>query len=483
MNKANRKNIKNNGVIYTPDFIVKNILDIAEYHNNKILEKHIIDNSCGKGSFLVEIVNRYCKEFFKKYDKTENNKKILKKHLETYIHGIEIEKESLIECIFNLDEETKKFNLPKIKWALLCENTLSIKIYENKMDFVVGNPPYVRVHNLNENYDIAKSFQFTKNGMTDLYIAFFEIGLKMLNNQGKMCLITPSSFLKSNAGSEIRNYILEKQNLTKVVDLGHFQPFNATTYTAITLFETNKKNQKIQYYSYDKIKKEPQKEEELYYSDVFIGKKIYLSRKEKLKKLNKIETSIQDQQVNLQVKNGFATLADKIFIGDFDFHRYVIHVLKASTGKWYKCIFPYDKEGITLDIEKIKKDPKLYKYLITNKERLKRRSLEKKEKWWVFGRSQGIKDVFRDKIAVNTTIKNVESIKVEFIPAGKGLYSGLYILSDTPFQKIKKWIKSNEFIEYLELLKNYKSGGYYTFSSLDLKKFLIYKINQQKYEK
>ena len=47
----------------------------------------------------------------------------------------------------------------------------------------------------------------------------------------------------------------------------------------------------------------------------------------------------------VSVKNGFATLADKVFIGDFDFTEGTIDILKASTGKWSKCIYPYDKKG------------------------------------------------------------------------------------------------------------------------------------------
>ena len=51
---------KSNGRFYTPDFIVCNILDMSGYYGNAILQKHVIDNSCGDGAFLVEIVRRYC---------------------------------------------------------------------------------------------------------------------------------------------------------------------------------------------------------------------------------------------------------------------------------------------------------------------------------------------------------------------------------------------------------------------------------------
>ncbi len=473
LNKKIKENIKNTGQIYTPDFIVRNILDIAGYNDNNILEKNVIDNSCGNGAFLIEIVKRYCEVFYKKYGKSDKAK--LKEHLEKYIHGIEIQDIEIRECITNLNKEAQIFGLSDIKWDLICADTLSVDSYNGKMDFVVGNPPYVRVHNLNESYKKVKEFKFAQKGMTDLYIVFFEISLKMLNKSGKMCLITPSSFLKSGAGAELRKYIFENKTLTKAVDLEHFQPFNATTYTMITLFEMGKSNNHIEYYTYDEFDKQPKKIEVLNYADVFIDEKIYFSKKENLMLLQEIELYNTENKPNFDVKNGFATLADDVFINDFNFGNKTISVLKASTGKWHKCFFPYNEEGQPISFAEISQHSELHNYLIENREILEKRSLEKNSEWFLFGRSQGIKDVFKNKVAVNTIVKDVGSLRIESVPSGSGVYSGLYILSNLSFNKIKENIGS-EFLEYIKLLKNYKSGGYYTFSSGELKKFLNYKI-------
>ena len=49
---------KKNGVVYTPEHIVKLMLDRTKYFGNTILQKHIIDNSCGNGAFF----KRSCKK-------------------------------------------------------------------------------------------------------------------------------------------------------------------------------------------------------------------------------------------------------------------------------------------------------------------------------------------------------------------------------------------------------------------------------------
>ena len=56
--------------------------------------------------------------------------------------------------------------------------------YDERMDYVVGNPPYVRVHNLTRHYEDVKRYSFAASGMTDMYLAFYELGLRMLNERG-----------------------------------------------------------------------------------------------------------------------------------------------------------------------------------------------------------------------------------------------------------------------------------------------------------
>jgi hypothetical protein len=82
------------------------------------------------------------------------------------------------------------------------------------MDYVVANPPYVRIHNLQENFDIVRNYEFAQSGMTDLFIVFYELGFKMLNANGKLVCITPSSFYSSVAGKTLSNKNFTRDNYT-----------------------------------------------------------------------------------------------------------------------------------------------------------------------------------------------------------------------------------------------------------------------------
>lgn len=468
------KAVKQHGRVYTPDYLVKVILDFGGYDKPNILKKHVIDNSCGDGAFLTEIVRRYCAFFLtQKLDLSK-----LKHELETYIHGIELDAVECDKCILNLNKVVEEYGISKVKWDITNADTLTVDRFNAKMDYVVGNPPYVRVHNLEESYEIVKKFKFAEGGMTDLFIVFFEIGFNMLAKGGLMCLITPSSWLGSLAGTHLRQHIYTHQNLSGVIDLEHFQPFEATTYTFISRFSKSKKNSQIDYYTFDGEKLKAKFQEKLSYSDIQIGKNFFFSKKTHLSLLNNIKTTYGYPYVS--VKNGFATLADKVFIGDFDFTEGTIDILKASTGKWSKCIYPYDKNGKPLPLKDFMNNTEAYNHLLSHQDKLsKSRDIEDDKFWYLFGRTQALKDVSKVKYAINTLIKDKGSIKLECVPQGAGIYSGLYILTDIEFETIKQLVYSEDFINYVKLLKNYKSGGYYTFASKDLEQYLNYKLSEK----
>lgn len=453
---------KQSGQVFTPSFLVNEILDTAGYCGADIVGKHVIDNSCGDGAFLCEIVRRYIANY---------NENDLKTHLESFVHGIEIDTDAYLQCLENLNVIAKEYGLQNVKWDVQNTDTLSIDKFNGKMDFVIGNPPYVRVHNL-ENYDDVKKFKFAEGGMTDLYLVFFEIGFNMLKKGGNLCYITPSSWINSVAGGVLRRYILQHKNLVRLIDLGHFQAFEATTYTMISLFEKDVMHDTFEYQKYGEKTSETLKIE-----DSVIGNMMYLADKRTLNELRNIYTTVYKKFV--QVKNGFATLADSVFIGsEFPFEEFVIPTIKASTGKWYKAFYPYDKNGKPLPKEKIFSDGKISYYLELHKgELLKGKSETDSPEWYLYGRTQALKDVWSQKYTINTILKDVNSIKLNLVPSGSGVYSGLYILTSVGKEMLTQILCSQDFINYVAVLKKYKSGGYYTFNSKELEMYLNYKLS------
>lgn len=450
---------KEKGQVFTPNWIVKEMIKFSNIID--ITKIKIIDNSCGDGAFICEIVKQVISK------KPKNIKKIL----ENNVVGIELDPNAYNQCIKNLKKIEKENKLPKINWNINNDNTLKIyKKYENKFDLVIGNPPYVRIHNTIEN---LSDFEFCKKGMTDLFLAFYEIGLKMLKSNGKLCYINPSSIFNSKAAKFAREKIIALNLLKKVVNFKHTQLFeNITTYSTILLLDKNNMRNSVEYYECDF-----QDSVNISYDDFVINGSWYFDKSaQKLQTLKNIITNSNPKKYI--VKNGVATLCDKVLISNnIPDSKYTIDIVKSSTLKLSKTLFLYDDNFLPIAFSDIPKN--VQSYLLKNEVLLKNRDLENKDIWWTYGRTQSIKDKGFLKLCVNTIIKDLKTIKTKLINKGVLIYSGLYIniYDENEIKKIENLINSKNFIEYISILGKYKSGGYYTFNTKDLSNYLNYYAN------
>lgn len=463
---------KHKGQVFTPDYLVKNILDLCGYtETSAIIDKHIIDNSCGDGAFLVEVAQR----FIGAYRLAGYSDDAIKQALETYVHGIELDTDAYTKCIENLTTLSETFNLTGVKWNITNTDALTNTRYLASMDYVVGNPPYVRVHNISTDAKFLKTnYSFMREGMSDLYLAFFELGLYMLNDTGILGYVTPSSYFNSKAGGIFRDYIIRGRSLHTVVDFGHYQPFSATTYVAITLL-TKTENDTVNYYEYDEFEHKPVNHRVLDFGDFVTDSRQLLFGGREVSQTQAILAS-EGLPKKCVVKNGITTLLDEFFISEtLPCTQFVIPILKASTGAWERCIYPYNENGRPIPFDVLQSDLELSKRYETYKDRLLARDLQKGTEWYEFGRAQGIKDVYKQKYAVNSLIRSKEDIKLVACPPGTGVYGGLYILTDLSEDELRGVLVSDEFEAYVKSLGKYKSGGYYTYSSKELQLYLNYK--------
>ncbi len=295
--------VKKNGQVFTPTTIVTTILDKIGYKGKKILTRKIIDNSCGTGNFLLVILDRFCQTFLQ----YNQNRSRLKQAIEKTIFGIEIDQKLWKKCLTRLEAKGKEYGLTQVKWQIFNNNTLQVKKFNNKMDYVVGNPPYVRNHNLTSKNDLKK-FHFCQKGSYDLFLAFFELGLKMLNKKGKLAYISSSSYFKSVAGEKFREHIIKNRLIIYLKDLGWKKIFpNYSLYPAIIVL--NKTKQKRQTFVFESFKNSIKRVR----FDLFLEPKTGQVQQLVFNKtVRKILNTTVDKQVT--VKNGFATLNDQIFL-------------------------------------------------------------------------------------------------------------------------------------------------------------------------
>lgn len=452
---------KKEGKIFTPSEVVRFMLDKVGYTPGK----NVIDNSCGDGKILTEIVKINILHF---------QGEELKKELETHIHGVEIDPTVHEECIANLNNLLKENGInEEIEWDIRCGDSLIIHDYDGKMDFVVDNPPYIRTKHLVSD---TTGYTFMSNGMVDLYLAFFELGFNQLNESGKMIYIAPSSWYLSIAGQEMRCHIYETRHLSHIWDFCHCQVFeNAQTYVSITLFDKAKKFSNICFteLSFENGNISHGKVFDEKYEDFYISKKFYFGSKSDLDTLRSI---LCQEKLNKHItaKNGYATLCDEVFIGGFEEEsKYIIPIVKASNGDIKNCLYPYDKNGKVVSEKELQEtSPKAFHRLVENVEKLNGRKTT--EPWYAYGRTQGLPDTFKKKYGIKHIVKSPQDMEISFIDSGVGVYGGLYVVADDGYDTFIEKIYDENFFRFIKLLRKYKSGGYYTFSTREFNAYASY---------
>lgn len=106
------------------------------------------------------------------------------------------------------------------------------KELESGFDIVIGNPPYVSANNmsLHNRKELTSLNQYsTLKGKWDLYIAFTERSLRLLNKQGLFTFIIPFGFLNQPFAEELRKLVLKNFMLQSIVDLHEQKIFESAT--------------------------------------------------------------------------------------------------------------------------------------------------------------------------------------------------------------------------------------------------------------
>ncbi len=97
--------------------------------------------------------------------------------------------------------------------------------WRNGFDVVLGNPPYVRQELLARLKPYLQREYRCYHGTADLYLYFYELGLRLLRAGGRLGYISSGTFTRANFAQEFRRWLPEVARLESCVDFGENQPF------------------------------------------------------------------------------------------------------------------------------------------------------------------------------------------------------------------------------------------------------------------
>ncbi|MGE7929220.1 Eco57I restriction-modification methylase domain-containing protein [Lysinibacillus xylanilyticus] len=452
--------MKNRCQIFTPKQYVNKMLDCINYKGEKILGKYILENSCGEGDVLIQIVNRYLKAAKRQNYSIEK----IKSDLEKYIIGFEIDNTVRETCINKLNVFIKSKGMEPIDWNIINADYLKYHLGIS-VDFIVGNPPYITYQDLKieEREFLRDNFITCNKGKFDYCYAFIEKSIKDLNQHGKMIYIIPNSIFKNVFAQSLRDFM--KKYLRAVYDYKESTVFkNALTSPAIIFLDKSENKNWIKYIDEDNASEVKIKKEYLVNKWLFSIEENCIS--------NKIDIRFKDY---FKVSNSVATLLNSIYVikkadiiiensnfVEIDGFKIEKEILRKAAsprsyayGKEEYIIFPYKYlDGILIrftEEEFTLNYPEATKYLKNYFVELSKRKSDDSASWFEYGRSQALLYLNQEKLMMSSVI--TDEIRCHLLDEKTIPYSGFYIIpiADKDLTYAREILNSSDFFNYISL--------------------------------
>lgn len=438
--------------IPTPSKYVNKLLDAANYTEN-LYGKKILENSCGEGNILCEIVKRYINDSLAKgYELLQ-----VKNGLQRDIVAYEIDFSKISICKKRLDDICISYGIHNVNWIIKQKDYLTCD--PDTYDFIVGNPPYITYHDMTDTQrkNLRKEFISCKKGRFDYCYAFIEKSLHSLSNEGILAYLIPYGVLRNQYAEEIRSQILPC--LTNLYDYEGISVFKDIISSSAIIVCQNKLNNMN--FKYHRIIDDM----ELVISKDILGDKWFFDKKTQGKK------RFGDY---FDVRNSIATLYNKaflindyncddeyVYVGDKKIEKSLVQFAVSPKNKRSSkvnkiIIFPYeirDSMVCHFPSEKYFKEkyPFAYEYLELFKDSLTKRKSSENVKWYEYGRTQALNQVFCDKLVMSQVVTqkvNIYLCKTMDIP-----YAGYFIKTkdDThTLEEAKAILESRKFLDYVK---------------------------------
>lgn len=126
--------------------------------------------------------------------------------------------------------EDKEFTGRPLDWRAAFPEVFA----RGGFDIVIGNPPYVRMELIKPLKPYLEKKYVVAADRADLYAYFFEQGVRILKEGGRLGYISSSTFFRTGSGENLRTFLADNVAIETVIDFGDLQLFEGvTTYPAI----------------------------------------------------------------------------------------------------------------------------------------------------------------------------------------------------------------------------------------------------------
>lgn len=217
-----------------------------EAWQDELAAVRILDPSCGSGAFLIEAFDQLHAAYLASNDRLEELRghrtlfDLDRKILQDNLYGVDLNDEAIEICRLSLWIKTAARGkvLTSLDHTIRVGNSVVAdpafcprafdwraafpEVFDaGGFDAVIGNPPYVRQEMLSEIKPYLEREYWSYHGTADLYVYFYELGLRLLRPGGRLSLIVTNKWMRSGYGEPLRRHFADAAWMESVIDFGH----------------------------------------------------------------------------------------------------------------------------------------------------------------------------------------------------------------------------------------------------------------------
>ena len=153
------------------------------------------------------------------------------------MHNVEHVRKEMTAKLLELGEPLDVAERLLDKWAT-AEDFLLTDHEQGQADFVVGNPPYIRLEGVP--VEVSNAYRAecsTMRGRADIFVGFFEKGLSLLAPGGRLAFICADRWMRNQYGEKLRSLVAGDYSVDSVVAMREVDAFEdeVSAYPAVTV--------------------------------------------------------------------------------------------------------------------------------------------------------------------------------------------------------------------------------------------------------
>jgi hypothetical protein len=227
------------GAVYTQRWVAELLLDRIGYVDTENLTGDVlVEPCCGDGAFAVPVVERLLR--------SARNHGVEPSELSTALVFVDVDADAVAASAAAVTEVLLASGVPQERTAALVRAWFRVadflldEVTSTPARWVVGNPPYLRIEDVPESRRRAYRQRWNAMwGRADVYVGFWQAGLALLGDGGRIGYICADRWLRNQYGTTLRTVIADRHRVELVLDLHDVAAFQqkVDAYPAMVVLE------------------------------------------------------------------------------------------------------------------------------------------------------------------------------------------------------------------------------------------------------